>query len=261
MNNWKDMFIDADEILADLPDHRPTVCWTVSAGVDTRPLVFFSEPWLHSLEMQMGLEHVPRPDFFVHTCLPGCGVSIDSMQRHAFLDRASIVHTKRFSWLSLQACFGRQIISEEHYAFLRDLGDMPHVRAARVDVMITSLTMPFRGRSTILYLEMENIHAFDSLMSQGWFDVTHLVATREGLAFGGCRKSIVDHLYRDGAIAKAMQHDCAPEFVVTWEGSTHRILMEHAPRWHGAVRTLGSYIGEQNGPGFRTPKHFLNRLG
>ena len=67
---WYSAFKEGRELARRFPA-RPTACWTVSAGHDMRPLVYFSDPYLAQVVLNAGitLNELPKPELFVHTSL------------------------------------------------------------------------------------------------------------------------------------------------------------------------------------------------
>jgi len=111
--------------------------------------------------------------------------------------------------------------------------------------------------ANVLYLEWENNHVWDVLFHAGrYFTLDYLCATREGLGFGGCGKSVLKHIYEEDRIRDAHRHGVSPEYVITCEDYTDELFRREAARHYAEVTRVSPYIAERY---CETP-HWLNRL-
>lgn len=197
--DWRAAFRDAPEALAALPAH-PVVCWTVSAGHDFRPLVFFSRPGCRALAERAGLPpcEAPVPDLFIHTSLPfpegNDGLHGLPCRGTVYADRHTEIRIE--DKLALHLDRDRvpyEILRAHHHAALDPLLAHDH-DAALFTIRLLCLDTGHEETVRLLYLAMENLNAGDALLTTGPFDLRYLVATREGLGFGGCNRSILQHL-------------------------------------------------------------------
>jgi hypothetical protein len=259
IDSWKEAFRPC-HALDRLPDRRLRVSWSVSAGDDGRPLVYFSEPWLRKIRREWRLSEIEAPEMHIFTGLSSRGhCGLDGMPQYTFEDRSTRMFTTRFEPLELETLRFPFRVERQYYHFAGDFV-VPPTRAALIDVQVESRTTGVSFTSNLLYLEVENINAFDVLFSTGLFDVRYLIATREGLGMGGCGKSVLEHIYADGRIRYARMNGFEPQYVVTWEDYTHAMFTKAACEFYPDVRSVAPYIGERQGPGAIPTRHHLNQL-
>lgn len=246
-----DAFLDG-QILRDTLPLRPRVCWSVSAGHDTRPMVFFSEPMREATIRHAGMSPVdlPRPDLFLYTCLDPGGQGLHDMRQGMVLfeDRSTRATIEARHPLLIDRSRVRYAIDRSRVHF----GEDPLVRhdhdAALFRIRLTCLRTWHEETVDLLYLAMENLQAWDALISRADIRLDTLVATREGLGFGGCGRSILEHLYQDGRIRDALSPFHVPRFVVTWSDCTDELFRRSAPRHHSGLRKVAPYIHERGVP-------------
>jgi hypothetical protein len=247
---WALAFREAGGLAARFGE-RPTVCWTVSAGHDMRPLVFFSEPMRRELAEVTGLppQELPRPDLFLHTSL-AMDLGKDGLHD---LRVGQVVHEDRGTRITVVGCEPLHLDRERiHYAVdssrVRYSSD-PLARheydAALLQLRLTCLQTGYEEIAQVLYLAMENLNAFDAYLSHGGLDVRYLVATREGLAMGGCGRSILDYLYGERRILGAREEGFEPQYVVTWSGGTDERFRTSARTLYPGLRRIAPYIKER----------------
>ena len=224
-----------------LPRVRPKTFFYVSAGRDFRPLVFLSDAYR---QHRLAEHSIPRPDLFVYSCLGSDGL-------HGLKTGMTVFKDKRteIAILSLQPLR----IDRKKTAYRIDSALIHGVEdplldhdydAALMEVEVKSLTLGTSDRFPLLYLAMENINCFDELMSKGWFDVQFLCTTREGLGFGNCGKSLIQHLYTEGRNRTKNFH---PRFLITWGDYTDTLFRNSAKRFYPELRRLADYIPENPG--------------
>jgi hypothetical protein len=223
-----------------LPRIRPKTFWYVSAGGDFRPLVFLSDAYRqHRLA---GLP--PRPDLFVYSCLGADGLHSLKTGMTVFKDKRTEI-----TILSLQPLrIDRQKTAYRiDSAFVHGAEDplLDHdYDSAILEVKIKSLSLGTSDNFPLLYLAMENLNCFDEVISKGWFDVTYLCTTREGLGFGGCGKSAIRHIYTEGRIKGTGFN---PRFLITWGDYTDTLFRNSAKRYYPELRRVADYIPENLG--------------
>jgi len=235
-----------------LPEVRPKVCWYVSGGRDFRPLVFWSDVYR---EQRLAHLALPRPEMFVYTCLSPDGGGLHGLKVGDVLFQDGRTFITLLSIQPLRIDRKRVgVVNNPKYVQMVDDPLRAHdYDAALMQVEVRSLTMGACERFPLLYLAMENLNAFDVLMSKGYFSVESLVATREGLGMGGCRKSIIRHLYTENRIQDTSFN---PQYVVTWSDSTDELFRKSARPYYPELCRVAPYIPESLG-GF---PHHLYRL-
>ena len=95
----------------------------------------------------------------------------------------------------------------------------------------------------ILFLHMENINCYDVLLSQPTFHLKYICAITEGLAFGGCSKSIITHIFEEGhinSLTKPIQYS------VVGTDFTFDVFHEHVYQYYEDVNKIGNYLKGNN---------------
>ncbi|MBM73780.1 MAG: hypothetical protein CMK59_00150 [Proteobacteria bacterium] len=222
-------------------NNRPKVFWYASAGDDCRPLVF-----MHP-EYQKQTLNLSPPELFIFSCLPPQKTYGQDRIKDNLLYRDQ--HTE-ITCLKTEKMFINRNhveyrINRDWSRFGRDPRGKTHDAVLALVEIKSNRCSPHN--SLVLYLHMENNNCFDSILSSGVFDLKYICATREGLALGGCGKSIMKHLYQDGEIVKAQKNNCDPKTVVLSRGQAHRIFQSHINEHYVKATCLGNYIPEHLG--------------
>lgn len=249
-SSWALAFQEA-EALAGRFSERPMACWTVSAGHDMRPLVFFSDPMRRELAEATGLPSLdlPRPNLFLHTSL-AMDRSTDGLHdlrpgQMVYEDRGTRITVEGYEPLHLDRERIHYQVDPRRVHFASDpLAHHDH-DAALLQLHLTCLRTGYEETAQVLYLAMENLNAFDAYLSYGGLDVRYLVATREGTAMGGCGKSILDYLYEERRILGAREEGFEPQFVVTWSDGTDERFQDSARSFYPGLRRIAPYIKER----------------
>ena len=224
-----------------LPRIRPKTFWYVSAGRDFRPLVFLSDAYRqHRLA---GLS-IPRPDLLVYSCLGADGLHCLKAGMTVYKDKRTEITILSLQPMRIDRQKTAYRIDPAFVHFAKDPLLTHDHDAALMEVEVKSLTLRTSDRFPLLYMAMENINGFDEVMAKGWFDVTFLCATREGLGFGGCGKSILSHVYSEG---RNLTHRFHPRFVITWSDYTDQLFRNSSKRYYSEMRRLAPYIPENLG--------------
>ena len=249
-SRWALAFQEAEGLAVRFGE-RPTVCWTVSAGHDMRPLVFFSDPMRRELAEAADIppKDLPRPDLFLHTSL-AMDESRDGLHD---LRPGQVVHEDRRTRVTVLAAEPLHLDRERiHYRVDPARVQLAHDPLARhghdaalLQLHLACLQTGYEESVQVLYLAMENLNAFDAYLSHGGLDVRYLVATREGLAMGGCGKSILDYLYGERRILGAREEGFEPQYVVTWSGGTDERFRDRARSLYPDLRRIAPYIRER----------------
>ena len=126
-----------------------------------------------------------------------------------------------------------------------------------LDVELLSLRGMGTFRRKILYLRYENNHSWDALFGSGWrVDLKYVCATREGLGMGGCGKSVLQHIYKEGRIETARRIGVEPQYVITWCDYTDEMFRRAASRYYPQLRRIAPYMPEDE----RGTDHWIYRL-
>ena len=228
---------------AHLPRHQPKVCWYASAGHDFRPLVFFSEAYR---KQHLGHLRIRRPELFIYTCLSGDGAGLKQLATGLTLfedGRSRITLVQKTPLRIDRSRLSYRIDPDYIYSPEDPLQELDH-DAALLEVKVESLTKGTAETFAVLYLAMENINCFEELLSTGLFNVQYLCTTREGVGMGGCKKSVLEHIYAEGRLSPK---NFDPPFVITWEDYTDELFRTCARRFHPGLRRVAAYIPERSG--------------
>lgn len=250
---WTEAFREADLLEHWFPP-RPKICWSVSAGHDMRPLVFLSDPMKRQLAEQSGLPsgELPKPDLHIFTSLatPGGSDGLHDLRpgRVVYQDHSTRVEVESYLPLHLDRERLDYRIERSFARFAEDPLDQHDHDAALLRLRLTCLQSGYGESVPVLYLAMENLNTFDTYLSRGPFDVQYLVATREGLGFGGCGRSILEHLYQDGRVLAGREHGFEPRYVVTWSDYTDGVFRSSATPIYPGLRRIAPYIKERGLP-------------
>jgi len=232
---------------------KPSCCWYVSAGRDFRPLVFFSD-----LYRSANLANVPlfSPDFFLYTSL---GMKIGEEDLYSlspgevvFNDNRTRIVVESINNLLIDRKLIDYKVDHAHIDFAIDPLPLKGYDAAWMLVRVEDPRHMGSQIWPVLYLAMENINAFEELVTKETLRVRALCATREGLGLGGCRRGIFEHVYDQRRLG---QGGFDPEFVITWEDYTDALFRHAASACGKQVERLARYIPEYRGG----PEHHLYR--
>ena len=247
MKSWADWFLPAHgtrlALPTRLPRHQPTVCWYPSSGHDFRPLVFFSDAYR---KQHLGHLRMPRPELFIYSCLSGGGPGLKQLAAGLTLfedGRSRITLVQQTPLCIDRTRLSYRIDPDYIYSPEDPLRDLDH-DAALLEVKVESLTKGTAETFDVLYLAMENINCFEELLSTGLFKVQYLCTTREGVGMGGCKKSVLQHIYAEGRLSPK---NFDPPFVITWEDYTDELFRTCARRFHPGLRRVAPYIPERSG--------------
>ena len=246
--SWLDIFAEpqVDDLPPDLRGlNRPLVLWYASAGDDFRPLVFTAPAYQARLAERIGEPlQLPAPDLFVYTCL-------DEKYEPWHEDEVRYEdYGTRVKCRSATPFFlDRQVVPwaiDRRYA---PFGSDPRLHGQPdgyiLDVEILSLRGMGTFRRHILYLRYENNHSWDVLFGSGWrVKLKYVCATREGLGCGGCGKSVLEHIYKEGRIETVQGTSAEPQYVITWCDFTDEMFRKAASRYYPQLRRIAPYIPE-----------------
>ncbi len=181
----------------DLPSDFSSVVWHPSAGKDFTPIVAYSKGYLGGQE---ALADLTPATLHVMTCLGGYEEPLmnylKSEDRVLFEDHQTRVRIASYEMLELknERLWSRP--SRRNY----NLGGRETIFSeqdsdgfiARVEILCKKTG--YLEEVPVLYLLSENIATYEEFVRSGLFQVRHIKATCEGLAFGGCSRSLIDYI-------------------------------------------------------------------
>ena len=228
--NTRALFQHAVPELENLPQN-PKILWYVSAGADFRSVSFLSDRHINNQRKHHGRE-LSRPDLFVFN---GLGKDTDTLisnirnnnHYEIFSDHSTRIVASGFRALQLNDSIEEQLIISSGY--FSESGD--YLQREGTQVSFFKVTVASEGESdtfNFLYFEHENIDFFNKIILGNHFQVEYLCATREGMGWGNCRKSIVDHVYKDGAPTFYIDRGFKPKYLILFNDFTRDIFIEAA---------------------------------
>lgn len=179
------------------PTDFSSVVWHPSAGHDFSPLVAYARGYLEGKE---ALSDLTPATLHIMTCLAACEEQLmtllKSEERVLFEDHRTRMRIVDYQMLELRNeglwrrpsprhfnHSGRETLFREHSSD----GFMAWVEIFCKDT-------GYREEVPLLYLLGENIATYKEFVRSGLFQIRHIKATCEGLAFGGCRRSLIDYI-------------------------------------------------------------------
>lgn len=252
--NWKKLVkpinkeYEFNKIIASFPD-KPNVFWYVSAGIDFRGCVYLSDYIINKKKSygvcdrkDMSLDNpvlncsnreYEKPDFFVFNCI---GYEIDYIKNHykekdspieVFSDKKIEINVVEFYPLKS---------NEEKLSF--------GAKACLLKIEMNCLIEEHKEYAYVLYFEEENINFFNKVILKNYFNVLYLCATREGCGCGGCRKSIIDYIYKDNSPSYFYEKNFRPKYIVAFHNFTNTILKNERKKGNIDFCMMDHYIRE-----------------
>lgn len=183
--------------LEEEPSDFSSVLWHPSAGVDWSAFVFYSKGYLARKE---SYQELTPATFHVMTNLGGYAdelmAILESEDRQCFNDGRTRLRIAEFEHVQLKdQDLWRRASRGNYYGRKRDDVFLERGSDGILAVMeMTCLETGYVERVPFLYLWVENHNGYEYLMRSGLFTVRHVKAVCEGLAFGGCRRTLLDTL-------------------------------------------------------------------
>jgi hypothetical protein len=108
-------------------------------------------------------------------------------------------------------------------------------------VELTDKKSGYKETTSLVYLLSENISTFELMVRNGMANVNHIVASCEGLGFGGCGRSIFDYIFNQRNFERLRGLNL--ETVVVPEGrSSHGALDKGVERGMVNLKGIGYYL-------------------
>jgi len=135
-----------------------------------------------------------------------------------------------FQELTLKDEIEQQLnISEEYILDARKYAQRPKTKVYLFNVTITT-KKENSERHKVLYFEHENIDFLKNIILADFFEVTYLCATREGLGYGGCKKSIIQQIYKDAAPNFYIDRGFKPNTLILFNDFTKEVFIDAATK-------------------------------
>ena len=211
----------------------PNVYWYVSAGMDFRGPVYLTGFHINHLKRHHQYE-LKKPDLYVFNCLGGeikdLIDNLDSIKNGGYTvysdGRTEILVTK---YLAVK--IDREKVNYEINpkfivkAHVSDPIKKKKHDAALLTLKIKSLSIGFEEEVKVIYLQMENINCFQEfILKHKAVNVQYLCTTREGLAWGNCKRSIIKEIYDTDH--HYLPQGFNPEYVITLNDCTRFFFLK-----------------------------------
>lgn len=180
-----------------LPTDLNSVAWHPSAGHDFSPLVAYSKGYLCGKE---ALSDLTPATLHIMTCLACCEEELmeilESEERVLFEDGRTHMRIVNYQMLELK---NEDLWRRPSRRNFNLSGREEVFRQQKSDGFIAQVEIRCKEtgyceRVPMLYLLGENIATYHTFIQSGLFKVRHIKATCEGLAFGGCSRSLIDFI-------------------------------------------------------------------
>lgn len=195
----RELFDRQIEPLESLP-YKPNVFWYPSAGKDFRGNVFLTDIHINHEKRYHGREY-EKPDLFIFNCL-GIG-EIEEIKNNIqngnplFEDDRTKITGKNLQEFGINKENLGLTINPDFVEITNEKIPEEGKEAFYFELEITGKEDGYRETQKVLYLEHENIDVFEKIILKGYFHVLYLCAICEGCAWGNCKKSIIEHIYKD----------------------------------------------------------------
>lgn len=231
--NTNNLFQHSVPALENLPA-VPKILWYVSAGADFRALSFLSN-YNRDHQLKHHGREFSRPDLYVFNGLgPDTDELYATLRNNAmhilFEDDKTRILAYGFQELTLKDEIEQQLnISEEYILDAKKYAQRPKTKVYLFNVTITT-KKESSERHKVLYFEHENIDFFKNIILADFFEVTYLCATREGLGYGGCKKSIIQQIYKDAAPNFYIDRGFNPNTLILFNDFTKEVFIDAATK-------------------------------
>lgn len=243
------LFVKRVAKLEELPE-KPKVFWYVSAGDDFRGPVFLTQYHIDHEARHHGRD-LEKPDLFVYNCL---GQEVEDLKSklsrgrtvELFNDGGTRIVANNYQVLDLNEDVNFQVNPD--YIEVGHVLDSTKQKTAfyfELDIINRNYT----ETQKILYFEAENIDFFKKIILSDFFETRYLCATREGMAYGNCKKSIIDYIYRDAQPSFYTVNGFRPKYNILFDDFTNDVFQNAIVDSLAlkAKHKYGDYIRDKNG--------------
>jgi len=209
------------------------ILWYASAGYDFKPVNFLSQLNINRLQ-QEGKEF-ETPKLFVYSCLgpelkkfvENYGISGNNFQIHD--DDDSLIEAIEF--IPLEIIRGEIYCDYEiDHNYIDPIFGIDPLKNHELNIdydaffMKGQITHKKEGKREdffILYLFQENSNFFrEFIIKKNFFEILWLCTDREGCGLGGCKKSMITHIYVDGAPSCYQDNNFKPKYIIPFSDFT-----------------------------------------
>ncbi|HPC71446.1 MAG TPA: hypothetical protein PLB48_06555 [Treponema sp.] len=214
---------------------HPKVLWYASGEIDFFPLVGYSKGFRKDLSP--AIQNITSPELYIYTCL---GSHVPKEIDQLFFGGDHILYQdnkSRISCSHLQKLHIDRNIYKYHIdgryieLFNQDPSSFDPLNTLGYDALyakikLEDLQITYSEELDFIYILGENINFFKEVVLNGFVEVLHLCTIREGCAFGGCRKSIIEYVYRDHSRVFFRNKGFRPETIISFTDFTFDIIRE-----------------------------------
>ncbi len=239
------LFTQSIPELESLPS-QPRIYWYPSAGIDFRGPVAFTNFRIQNQKIHHGRDYV-KPDLFIFNCLGPEVIDLrnkleQGVEVELFNDNISRIVAKNYRVLEVR----NEISFEINPSFI-------DIEILNLDEYQTNIAFYFEFEvfsesycetQKILYFKAENIDFFEKIILTNIFETSYLCNTREGLSWGGCNKSIIEHIYNDNHPHFFTTQGFKPTFNILSNNFTKELFETVVEGSISTVPYYGNYISE-----------------
>lgn len=209
------------------------ILWYPRAGEDFHPFNFLCksniERWQKKVNKAKKGIILRKPDLFVYSCL---GKELRNAAQNpndpitVFQDEHSIIKLGERIHLKIDRNKVDYQIDDEKILHATDpfQGGFDH-DCWVADVTVVSKTDNVREKSKLLYFMMENNNFLESLLLKfSPFKIEYLCAISEGCGKGGCKKSVVQTIFKDHAPQYVMEKGFKPTVALIFNDFTKDVF-------------------------------------
>jgi hypothetical protein len=244
------LFSERLPALESLPE-IPSILWYPSAGVDFRSPVFLTKHHIDFEKKHHG-RNFKNPDLFILNCM---GPEVVELRAKLELggelvllnDHSTKILARNYQSLKIREDINFQINPDFIDTEALNLYDYHTNFAFYFELEVSGEN--YSETQKILYFECENIDFFNQIILSNIFETTYLCATREGIAWGRCRKSVIDYIYLENQPSFLINRGFKPEFNILFTDFT-RVIFEEAANNSDllSIKTnYGRYISKSDG--------------
>lgn len=177
---------------------KPKIFFYPSAGFDFRGCVAFTNYRIQHESKNHG-RGFNKPELFVYTCIGNEVLELKAKLAQGEVelmnDQYTTIVARNYKTLELRS----DIIFEINRNYIDcenlNLGNYQTNTAFYFELLISGEN--YSETQKILYFEAENIDFFNKIILSNIFKTNYLCTTREGIGWGGCKKSVIDYIYKD----------------------------------------------------------------
>jgi hypothetical protein len=248
-----DLFISKIEELELLPKD-PKIFWYVSAGADFRGPVFLTDCWIQH-ELKHHKKKFVKPDLFLYNCL---GPEVRELKEKLINGRVELFNDGRtnifginYRTLDLNRNIIHYYINPNYIESGAVVQDHEFMLRRGNEAFYFELKISWDDNieyQKIFYIEIENINFFTEVILRGPFEVVYLCATKEGCGIGGCKKSIIEYIYKDSAPLFFSDRGFRPKYNIIFNDFTKDVFDQviKNSKVISVRKKYGEYILESN---------------